>query len=232
MNASLSVLLAAMSVFALSSVWYTAFTPVEVRLLRAGRAGTRRQTFSSEGVVRTRDLGDRGPVAMSGPPVYERDPRVDDYLNALPPWQRELCQRQRDLIHAADPELTETIKRTVRRYFVLEGNVCAPETFPEPFAARATKRRRGSETSASARRAPMNRLGSQGCVDQPRRVRRLFSQSRAVVGGMQGPRRLRSREGTTWETSSCRWASRSTGSLPVPAGTAQAVGARHPRTQL
>ena len=125
MNASLSVLLAAMSVFALSSVWYTAFTPVEVRLLRAGRAGTRRQTFSSEGVVRTRDLGDRGPVAMSGPPVYERDPRVDDYLNALPPWQRELCQRQRDLIHAADPELTETIKRTVQPYFVLDGNVCA-----------------------------------------------------------------------------------------------------------
>src|SRR6266581_2004648 len=125
MNASLSVLLAAMSVFALSSVWYTAFTPVEVRLLRAGRAGTRRQTLSSEGVVRTRDLGDRGPVAMSGPPVYQRDPRVDDYLNALPPWQRELCQRLRDLIHTADPELTETIKRTVRPYFVLEGNVCA-----------------------------------------------------------------------------------------------------------
>ena len=62
---------------------------------------------------------------MTRRPVYERDPRVDHYINALPPWQRELCQRLRDLIHAADPELTETIKRTVRPYFVLEGNVCA-----------------------------------------------------------------------------------------------------------
>jgi hypothetical protein len=62
---------------------------------------------------------------MIGSPVYERDPRVDDYINALLPWQRDLCQRLRDLIHAADPELSETIKRTVRPYFVLEGNVCA-----------------------------------------------------------------------------------------------------------
>jgi hypothetical protein len=56
---------------------------------------------------------------------YERDPRVDEYFDALPRWQRELCQRLRDLIHAADPELTETVKRKVRPYFVLDGNVCA-----------------------------------------------------------------------------------------------------------
>ena len=62
---------------------------------------------------------------MSRRLVHERDPRVDDYINALPPWQQQLCQRLRDLIHAADPELTETIKRAVRPYFVLEGNVCA-----------------------------------------------------------------------------------------------------------
>jgi hypothetical protein len=31
----------------------------------------------------------------------------------------------RGLIHAADPEVTETIKRTVQPYFVLQGNVCA-----------------------------------------------------------------------------------------------------------
>jgi hypothetical protein len=31
----------------------------------------------------------------------------------------------RDLIHRADPEVVETIKRTVQPYFVLEGNVCA-----------------------------------------------------------------------------------------------------------
>ncbi|MEV4895167.1 DUF1801 domain-containing protein [Nonomuraea sp. NPDC055795] len=31
----------------------------------------------------------------------------------------------RDLAHAADPELSETVKRTVLPYFVLRGNVCA-----------------------------------------------------------------------------------------------------------
>jgi hypothetical protein len=31
----------------------------------------------------------------------------------------------RELVHAADPQVTETIKRTDRPYFVLEGNMCA-----------------------------------------------------------------------------------------------------------
>ncbi|MBB4917291.1 DUF1801 domain-containing protein [Streptosporangium saharense] len=56
---------------------------------------------------------------------YETDPRVDAYIEALPEWQRDICQRVRDLIHAADPEVTETVKRTVQPYFVLQGNVCA-----------------------------------------------------------------------------------------------------------
>jgi hypothetical protein len=56
---------------------------------------------------------------------YGRDPRVDEYIDALPEWQRQLCQDLRDLIHAADAEITETIKRKVRPYFVLHGNVCA-----------------------------------------------------------------------------------------------------------
>ena len=58
-------------------------------------------------------------------PSYQTDPRVDDYIDALPDWQQAICRRLRDLIHAADPELTETIKRTVQPYFVLDGNVCA-----------------------------------------------------------------------------------------------------------
>ena len=56
---------------------------------------------------------------------YAKDPRVDDYLNALPAWQQEICREVRDLVHAADPEVEETIKRTVQPYFVLQGNVCA-----------------------------------------------------------------------------------------------------------
>ena len=62
---------------------------------------------------------------MSAPPDYPRDPRVDQYIDALPEWQRRLCHQLRDVIHAADPEIVETIKRTVQPYFVLQGNVCA-----------------------------------------------------------------------------------------------------------
>jgi hypothetical protein len=31
----------------------------------------------------------------------------------------------RELAHAADPEVEETIKRSVQPYFVLQGNICA-----------------------------------------------------------------------------------------------------------
>jgi hypothetical protein len=54
-----------------------------------------------------------------------KDPRVDAYIAPLPGWQRAICQEVRDLIHAADPEVEETIKRTVQPYFVLQGNVAA-----------------------------------------------------------------------------------------------------------
>ena len=53
------------------------------------------------------------------------DPRIDDYIDALPGWQQEICREVRRLVHEADPEITETIKRTHRPYFVLRGNVCA-----------------------------------------------------------------------------------------------------------
>ena len=53
------------------------------------------------------------------------DPRVDAYIDALPDWQREICQRVRDLVHTVDPEVEETIKRRVQPYFVLQGNICA-----------------------------------------------------------------------------------------------------------
>jgi hypothetical protein len=56
---------------------------------------------------------------------YARDPRVDAYIDRLPAWQQAICQQVRDLVHAADPEVVETIKRTVQPYFVLDGNICA-----------------------------------------------------------------------------------------------------------
>ena len=54
-----------------------------------------------------------------------KDPRVDAYLAPLPDWQRELFSRLRDLIHEADPDIEETIKRSVQPYFLLNGNVVA-----------------------------------------------------------------------------------------------------------
>jgi hypothetical protein len=53
------------------------------------------------------------------------DPRVDAYIDALPDWQQVICREVRDLVHAADPDVTETIKFTNRPYFVLQSNICA-----------------------------------------------------------------------------------------------------------
>ena len=57
--------------------------------------------------------------------TYATDPRVDSYIEALPKWQQAICREVRDLVHAADSEVAETIKFRDRPYFVLEGNVCA-----------------------------------------------------------------------------------------------------------
>jgi hypothetical protein len=57
--------------------------------------------------------------------TYQTDSRIDDYINALLDWQQDICRRTRDLVHAADPEVAETIKRTNRPYFTLQGNICA-----------------------------------------------------------------------------------------------------------
>lgn len=56
---------------------------------------------------------------------YATDPRVDAYIDTLPEWQRAICHEVRDLVHSADPDVEETIKRTVQPYFVLQGNICA-----------------------------------------------------------------------------------------------------------
>ena len=56
---------------------------------------------------------------------YNADPRVEAYIDELPPWQQEICREVRTLVHVTDPEITETIKRTHQPYFVLQGNVCA-----------------------------------------------------------------------------------------------------------
>jgi hypothetical protein len=67
--------------------------------------------------------------APEGPKVttmsYTRHPGVDAYIEALPEWQQAICGEVRDLVHEADPDVVETVKRTVQPYFVLDGNVAA-----------------------------------------------------------------------------------------------------------
>jgi hypothetical protein len=57
--------------------------------------------------------------------AYRADPRIDQFIEALPGWQQDICRQVRDLVHAADPEVVETIKRTRQPYFTLDGNICA-----------------------------------------------------------------------------------------------------------
>jgi len=53
------------------------------------------------------------------------DQRIDHYIASLTPWQQTICRRIRALVHEADSDVAETIKRTDRPYFVLNGNICA-----------------------------------------------------------------------------------------------------------
>lgn len=72
-------------------------------------------------------IGVRVPVPEHGTIMinYQKDLRIDQYIETLPGWQQQVCRKVRDLIHRADTEATETIKRGNRPYFTLDGNICA-----------------------------------------------------------------------------------------------------------
>ncbi len=78
-------------------------------------------------------VGDSARAGASNVPLwyhdamsaYQTDPRIDEYILTLPGWQQEICRQVRDLVHAADPEVIETIKRSKQPYFTLSGNICA-----------------------------------------------------------------------------------------------------------
>lgn len=72
-------------------------------------------------------LGEDGPVlaSLGDEVIMNAVSRVDDYISRLPDWQQAVCQQVRQLVHDADPEVEETIKRSVLPYFVLQGNMCA-----------------------------------------------------------------------------------------------------------
>jgi hypothetical protein len=50
---------------------------------------------------------------------------IDEYIDSLPAWQKDICSRVRALIHEAEPEIVEEVKFTNRPYFTLQGNVAA-----------------------------------------------------------------------------------------------------------
>jgi hypothetical protein len=56
---------------------------------------------------------------------HRAHPGIDAYLAGLPEWQQAICTQLREIIWEADPDIEETIKRSVQPYFVLQGNVCA-----------------------------------------------------------------------------------------------------------
>ena len=85
---------------------------------------------SLRSVMPARTCGQSGPrravlVEQACLMTYTADSRVDAYIDALPEWQQAICREVRELIHATDQEVTETIKRSNRPYFVLQGNICA-----------------------------------------------------------------------------------------------------------
>ena len=56
---------------------------------------------------------------------HRRPARRRLHRRRCPTGSRTICRQVRDLVHAADPEVAETIKRTGQPYFVLDGNICA-----------------------------------------------------------------------------------------------------------
>src|SRR6476620_2480704 len=57
--------------------------------------------------------------------AYRRDPGVGAYIDGMRGWQQRICTWVRDLVHAVDPDVVDTVKRSLQPYFVLDGNICA-----------------------------------------------------------------------------------------------------------
>jgi len=75
--------------------------------------------------------------------TYAADERVDAYIDALPAWQQAICRQVRDLVHAADPEVSETIKRSRQPYYPPgRGHQCAcPQRYVQAHHCQQPRRR-------------------------------------------------------------------------------------------
>ena len=74
-------------------------------------------------------------------------PRAGTCTAALPGWQQAIGREGASAVHAAYPQVTQTIKRTNRTHFVLEGYICALLTAKD------------TSTSSSATGAPLRPRG-------------------------------------------------------------------------
>lgn len=51
--------------------------------------------------------------------------KIDRYIQSLADWQQDICNKARQLIHEAEPNMTEEVQFKIRPYFTYKGNVCA-----------------------------------------------------------------------------------------------------------
>ena len=125
-------------------------------------------------------------------PGTQKHPGVDAYLATLPLWQRELAGAVRRLVHQADPDVEETIKRRTLPYFVLEGSICAllgakdhlNVFIYDPIAPDPTGLINQGQGNATARGIQIRR------GDEPTRQRwsRCFERSLRTTGPVVGAR--------------------------------------------
>ena len=62
--------------------------------------------------------------------MVDASAQIDEYLNGLPSWQREMAARLRELIHEADPGMGEAWKWDTP-VFVHGSNICAIGAFAD-----------------------------------------------------------------------------------------------------
>jgi hypothetical protein len=100
--------------------------------------------------------------------THDADPRVDAYIDALPDWQQAICREVRDLVHAADHEVAETIKRTNRLQSLARASV-----------VRCQRPRDGSRSTSGQGGTNGCLLASEHVGSKRRSVRRGGSRSRS-----------------------------------------------------
>lgn len=111
---------------------------------------------------------------------------IDSCIDALPGWQRGFCREVLQLVRAAGSQVTETIMRIDRPWFVLEGAFLYDGASSRPRGnhhrgpGRQDRPRRGHPVRRSSHRARADRLVAAG--HRQRRGGRLARAQRHADG--------------------------------------------------